>query len=109
VIVLPVAAVVAGAAIVSATAVMPRFSSSFRRPLNPISFARPGLLKENGCRPRNQRNMNPIALHPDNGHYFRFRGKPAVLVTSAEHYGAVLTATSTSSLISTSCGRAAST
>jgi hypothetical protein len=34
--------------------------------------------------------MNPIALHPDNGHYFRFRGKPAVLVTSAEHYGAVL-------------------
>jgi hypothetical protein len=32
----------------------------------------------------------PLALHPDNPHYFRFRGKPAVLITSAEHYGAVL-------------------
>lgn len=32
----------------------------------------------------------PIALHPDNGHYFLWQGKPAVLVTSGEHYGAVL-------------------
>ncbi|MBX3733750.1 MAG: hypothetical protein KF791_14290 [Verrucomicrobiae bacterium] len=32
----------------------------------------------------------PIALHPDNPHYFLWRGKPAVLITSAEHYGAVL-------------------
>ena len=32
----------------------------------------------------------PIALHPDNPHYFLFRGKPAVLITSGEHYGAVL-------------------
>ena len=32
----------------------------------------------------------PLALHPDNGHYFLFRGKPTVIVTSAEHYGAVL-------------------
>jgi hypothetical protein len=32
----------------------------------------------------------PIALHPDNGHYFHFRGKPTVLITSGEHYGAVL-------------------
>ena len=32
----------------------------------------------------------PIRLHPDNPHYFLFRGKPTVLVTSAEHYGAVL-------------------
>lgn len=32
----------------------------------------------------------PLALHPDNPHYFLFRGKPAVLVTSAEHYGSVL-------------------
>ena len=32
----------------------------------------------------------PIALHPDNPHYLLFRGKPAVLVTSGEHYGAVL-------------------
>ncbi|MBL8173632.1 MAG: hypothetical protein JNK48_03125 [Bryobacterales bacterium] len=32
----------------------------------------------------------PIRLHPENPHYFDFRGKPAVLLTSAEHYGAVL-------------------
>jgi hypothetical protein len=33
---------------------------------------------------------DPIRLHPDNPHYFLFRGKPTVLVTSGEHYGAVL-------------------
>ena len=32
----------------------------------------------------------PLALHPDNSHYFQFRGKPTILITSAEHYGAVL-------------------
>jgi hypothetical protein len=32
----------------------------------------------------------PLTLHPDNPHYFLFRGKPTVLITSAEHYGAVL-------------------
>ena len=32
----------------------------------------------------------PLALHPDNPHYFLFRGQPTVLVTSGEHYGAVL-------------------
>ncbi len=32
----------------------------------------------------------PISLHPDNPHYFLFRGKPTVLITSTEHYGAVL-------------------
>src|ERR1043165_1556621 len=32
----------------------------------------------------------PIALHPENPHYFLFRGKPSVLITSTEHYGAVL-------------------
>jgi hypothetical protein len=32
----------------------------------------------------------PLALHPENPHYFRFRGKPTVLITSGEHYGAVL-------------------
>ena len=34
--------------------------------------------------------QKPITLHPDNPHYFLFRGKPTVLITSAEHYGAVL-------------------
>jgi hypothetical protein len=32
----------------------------------------------------------PIRLHPENPHYFQFRGKPTVLITSGEHYGAVL-------------------
>jgi hypothetical protein len=32
----------------------------------------------------------PLALHPENPRYFLFRGKPTVLVTSGEHYGAVL-------------------
>ncbi|MFC1713439.1 hypothetical protein ACFL6S_07225 [Candidatus Poribacteria bacterium] len=32
----------------------------------------------------------PISLHPDNPHYFLFRGEPTILITSAEHYGAVL-------------------
>ena len=33
---------------------------------------------------------SPLALHPENPHYFVFRGKPTVLITSGEHYGAVL-------------------
>ena len=32
----------------------------------------------------------PIRLHPANPHYFLFNGKPTVLITSAEHYGAVI-------------------
>ena len=32
----------------------------------------------------------PLRLHPDNGHYLQFRGRPTVLITSGEHYGAVL-------------------
>ena len=32
----------------------------------------------------------PIAVNSDNPRYFTFRGKPTVLVTSGEHYGAVL-------------------
>jgi len=34
--------------------------------------------------------IQPISLHPQNPHYFLFRGKPTILVTSGEHYGAVL-------------------
>jgi hypothetical protein len=34
--------------------------------------------------------VRPIQLHPENPHYFLWRGKPTVLITSAEHYGAVL-------------------
>ncbi len=32
----------------------------------------------------------PLALHPNNPHYFLFRGYPPVLITSREHYGTVL-------------------
>jgi hypothetical protein len=32
----------------------------------------------------------PLALHPENPHYFLWRGKPTIIITSAEHYGAVL-------------------
>jgi hypothetical protein len=40
--------------------------------------------------PRAQDRWPPISLHPENPRYFLWRGKPTVLVTSAEHYGAVL-------------------
>jgi hypothetical protein len=32
----------------------------------------------------------PLRLHPANPHYFLIRGSPTVLITSGEHYGAVL-------------------
>ncbi len=32
----------------------------------------------------------PIAQHPENPHYFLWRGQPTILITSAEHYGAVV-------------------
>jgi len=32
----------------------------------------------------------PIALHPQNPHYFLWQDKPTILITSGEHYGAVL-------------------
>lgn len=37
-------------------------------------------------------NADPLRLHPENPHYFEYRGKPRVLITSAEHYGAILNA-----------------
>ncbi len=32
----------------------------------------------------------PIALHPENPHYFTWRGEPTILITSGEHYGALM-------------------
>ena len=32
----------------------------------------------------------PIKQHPDNPHYFLYEGRPTILITSAEHYGAVI-------------------
>jgi hypothetical protein len=35
-------------------------------------------------------SAQPIALHPENPHYFLYKGKPTVLITSCEHYGSVI-------------------
>src|SRR5688572_13782809 len=32
----------------------------------------------------------PLSLDQENPHYFNFRGKPTIIITSGEHYGAVL-------------------
>lgn len=32
----------------------------------------------------------PISLHPENPHYFLWRDEPTILITSGEHYGALL-------------------
>ena len=37
-------------------------------------------------------SIEPIRLHPQNPHYFLFRGQPTFLITSGEHYGSVLNA-----------------
>ncbi len=34
--------------------------------------------------------VEPLRLHPDNARYLLFRGKPTLVITSGEHYGAVL-------------------
>jgi len=36
------------------------------------------------------KTYSPIRLHPENPHYFLWRDKPTILITSGEHYGAVL-------------------
>lgn len=36
------------------------------------------------------KSVKPIQLHPENPHYFLWRGKATILITSGEHYGAVL-------------------
>lgn len=37
-----------------------------------------------------QQIARPLSLHPRNPHYFLFREKPAILIGSTEHYGAVM-------------------
>lgn len=39
---------------------------------------------------RTSRQTSPLSLNPENPHYFMFRGKPAILIGSTEHYGAVM-------------------
>lgn len=40
--------------------------------------------------PKKNQEESPICLHPQNPHYFQYKGKALALITSAEHYGAVL-------------------
>jgi len=37
-----------------------------------------------------QGGAGTLRLHPENNHYLEYRGKPLILVTSAEHYGALV-------------------
>jgi hypothetical protein len=37
-----------------------------------------------------QNQAQPISLHPENPHYFEYKGQPVLLITSGEHYGAVI-------------------
>lgn len=36
------------------------------------------------------KSKQPIALHPDNPHYFLYEDKPTVLITSGDHYGTLI-------------------
>jgi len=45
-----------------------------------------------GCQTNSQKTQDVIRLHPENPNYFIFNGKPTILVTSGEHYGAVMNA-----------------
>lgn len=37
-----------------------------------------------------EKPTTPLSLHPDNPHYFLWRDAPTVLITSGEHYGALM-------------------
>ena len=37
-------------------------------------------------------NQNTVQIYPENPHYLMYQGKPVLLITSAEHYGAVINA-----------------
>ncbi|MBL7969116.1 MAG: hypothetical protein JNK09_19095 [Prolixibacteraceae bacterium] len=44
------------------------------------------------CQNRLPQKNNILHLHPENPNYFLYKGKPTILVTSGEHYGAVMNA-----------------
>jgi hypothetical protein len=49
-----------------------------------------GILLAACAGPETASRTEPLRLHSENPHYFLFRGKPTILITSGEHYGAVL-------------------
>ena len=65
-----------------------RLSSPIRSSILLAAFCL--ILATIGCRTPSYDQDGPIALHPDNPHYFLWRGEPRVLITSAEHYGALI-------------------
>lgn len=44
------------------------------------------------CQPKTAEKQEVISLHPENPNYFLYKGKPTILITSGEHYGAVMNA-----------------
>ena len=62
-----------------------RLQAFFQAATSPLTFAL-SLLLLSGSPLRAQ----PLAVHPQNPHYFLYAGKPTVLIGSTEHYGAVL-------------------
>lgn len=44
------------------------------------------------CQNRLPQKNDILHLHPENPNYFLYKGKPTILVTSGEHYGAVMNA-----------------
>ena len=54
-----------------------------------LAFSTP-LLTLPAARSQQAGGKTAIALHPENAHYFVWRDRPTVLITSGEHYGAVL-------------------
>src|SRR5262249_32372363 len=71
---------------------------AFYEPNLPMKPARPSLLRivdlitllSCACVSPILTAAQPLRLHPDNPHYFLFRGKPTIIITSGEHYRAVL-------------------
>jgi len=53
-------------------------------------IAGPALPASSPIQRRARTMSSPLAQHRSNPHYFLFRGQPTVLITSGEHYGAVL-------------------
>jgi hypothetical protein len=66
-------------------------SRLYSRPIRELAAAKSTLPRANSPTPK-ERDYHPLALHPKNPRYFLFRDKPVILITSGEHYGAVLNA-----------------
>lgn len=58
-------------------------------PLYPANYAIPSFHPITGILP-SCLCADPIRLHPKNPHYFEYKGQPLVLISSAEHYGALI-------------------